>query len=178
MKRLSDPPWEITAPFSDHETVTDARERLWDLSHETGTRCPCCNSHAKIYRRKFNSRMAWILIMVTPPCLKYPGRYLEIGNYLAKKKAMIAGDHGKLAWWGMIEKKPPPVHGVPSGGKSEGLYRVTPRGADFARGLLKVQSHCIEYQSNPLTFDGDLINIEWALGKNFNYQELMREAAI
>lgn len=175
--RLADPPWEIVAPFSEHETVADARERLWDLAHDKGARCPCCNSHTKIYRRKFNSRMARVLIHVRTICEKYPGRYLEFGNYLAKKISMIAGDHGKLRWWGMIEKKPRPPKGVPSGAKSEGLYRVTDRGFHFVRGQLTVPSHCIEYQSNPLTFDGPLIDIEWALGKSFNYQELMRETA-
>jgi hypothetical protein len=130
-----------------------------------------CDKFVKVYRRKFNSRMARILVDTFRLFEAHPGKYLDIGTYLAKEKDYIAGEHGKLVTWGLLERKPeePKNHS-----RSNGLYRMTPAGFEFVYNRSSVPSHLIEYRSEPLDWDGK-INIVEALGKGFDYPELMRE---
>lgn len=157
------------------ETLAVVRDRMFVEARLKSTHCPCCDKHVKVYRRKFNSGMALMTIYLYRVFRDHPNGWLKVGRYLIKKHGYWPGDHGKLVWWGLMESKPEPVDG---GAKTSGLYRMTPKGCDFALNKITVPSHAIEYMSNVESFDGDQINIAAALGKHFDYYELMREYGI
>jgi hypothetical protein len=115
--------------------------------------------------------MARTLIYTHKAFESHPGKYLKVTQYCVNKFQMVPGDHGKLEWWGMLEAKP----GRPeTGPKHHGLYRMTEAGFDFVYGRTTVPSHAIEYLSKVRKFDGSQISIVEALGKDFDYHELMR----
>ncbi len=156
-------------------SLTEAKGKLMEDA-QVGTHCPCCGKFVKVYHRKFNARMALTLIYILPFFRRLPRSWLDIGNYVVETKAMIPGDHGKLVWWGMLEKNDEalPINGA----KTNGLYRMTETGRAFAEGRLRVTSHVNEYLSSVQSFDGDQIDIRQALGRKFDYRELMREVGI
>jgi len=153
-------------------SLEDARKQMMDAAHRSGgTNCPLCGKHVQVYRRKFNSRMALIMMDTFRVFERYPGRYLEIGNYCAKRHGYISGEHAKLVWWGMLKKQ----HVASErGAKSAGLYRMTTLGFDFVHHRVSVPSHVFEYRSAILKWEGQ-INIVDALGEGFNYHELMAQ---
>lgn len=156
-------------------SLAETRAKLMDDA-KAGTHCPCCGKFVKVYHRKFNARMALTLIYILPFFRRLPDSWLDIGNYVVKNKHMIPGDHGKLVWWGMLEKN---EDAVPiNGAKTSGLYRMTAAGRAFAEGRLSLRSHVNEYLSVVQSFDGDNIDIRQALGRKFDYRELMREIGL
>jgi len=143
-------------------------------SRSEGTRCPCCDKFVKIYRRKFNSGMALTLIHIYQAARKTNNEWLNVAHHMLDKiPNWIPYDYGKLVWWDLLKKHP----GKTDDGNSKGLYRITRKGAQFVKKQIKIRSHAIEYMSNVQDFDGDQISIEQALGKKFNYNELMQENA-
>ncbi len=137
-------------------------------------RCPLCTKNVKVYKRKFNSRMARALIYTYPVFRRYPGRWLHIANYCIKHHDFTPGDHGKLVWYGMLEKD---TSQSKHGAKHSGRYRMTRKGFSFTEQRILVPSHAIEYLSDVEALVGTDIDIEMALGKGFNYRELMRTIA-
>jgi hypothetical protein len=157
------------------QSLKAAADEMWQEARKpNGTNCPCCTKHVQIYCRKFNSRMAATMIYVYRACTEYPGRWLEIGNFCAKKYDFIPGDHGKLLWWGLIERKP----NDDTAKKSSGKYRITEKGRAFVERRLKVPSHVVEYMSVVEKFEGKLMGIDELLGKHFHYQELMHSSPL
>jgi len=153
--------------------INEAREIVMDKAREPGgTVCLCCSKHVQVYHRKFNSRMASILMAIFREFEAHPGKYLEVGNYCAKKKGMIAGEHGKLVLWGLLEKKPGDENN--RGAKTHGLYRMTQRGFDFVYNRISIPSHVYEYNNVAESFEGE-IRIAESLGESFNYPELMNQ---
>ena len=143
------------------------------LTH--GTTCEVCGKHAQVYRRKFNSRMARVMKDCYRIFKDNPGGYLEVGNYIASKYGYISGEHGKLVWWELLEKKMDQES--QRGGKCNGLYRMTEKGFEFVRGEISVPSHAHEYNSRIIEWEGD-IKITEALGENFDYEELMDSTGV
>lgn len=155
------------------ETVAEAKTRLMQEARD-GTICPVCSSHVKIYRRPLNSGMAFSLICIYKACNAYPGQWLDVGNYCAKVHGFISGEHNKLVWWGLLEKKPLTASQRTNAAKAQNRYRITDKGRQFVEGQIFVLSHAIEYRSQVLEFDGDLVGIRDCLGKKHDYEELMK----
>ena len=146
-------------------SLNDAKARLMQDAL-VGTNCPCCKKFVKVYHRKFNSGMAMTMIYTYPWFRSHPLEWLNILNWCAKTHGYVAGEIGKLIWWGMLEKN------------DAGRYRMTADGFTFVQGRLRVRSHVNEYMSAVQSFDGDSIDIRAALGRKFNYRELMQKAGI
>ena len=151
-----------------------ARIRDLDLLDQAtrsgGARCPTCDGHVQVYRRTINADMARVLIFTYSFFLENPGEYLKLSDWLVKNKAFRSADYAKLVWWKLLEKAPqlpPPAR------SSTGLYRMTQKGRLFTENKLAVPSHAREYMSNVEEFYGDEINIRQALGRGFDYSELM-----
>lgn len=135
-----------------------------------GVECPCCGQFAKTYKRKLNSGMARTLIVCWPMFREYPDRYLDVVNYCAKKHDFIAGDHGKLVAWGLLEKKP----GARNDGSSRNShYRLTSLGKAFVLNQQRVPKYFYFYNNRALDHSNETISITEALGSHFNYSELM-----
>jgi len=156
-------------------TLAQAREETMLAARTKAIRCPCCDKNVKVYRRKFNSGMALTMIYTYPLFNQYSGKFLDVLHYCAKYHNYIAGEIGKLVWWGLMERQSVESE---TGGKGSGKYRMTPKGFQFTLNKRTVPSHAIEYLSNVESFVGDEITIEQALGRHFNYRELMRGPAL
>ena len=123
-----------------------------------GARCPCCEQFAKVYKRKLNSGVAWTLIHV------YRAAGTDWVDVLrAIPGAKHNGDMGSLRYWGLVEAGP---------GRN-GIWRVTDRGARFARGEISVPSHALVYDGTLIRVEGDPLWIRDALGDRFDYDTLM-----
>jgi len=74
-----------------------------------------------------------------------------------------------LKYWGLLE----PCDGKMMDGSSNGFYYITKDGIDFVNSRAFLNKYVILFNKKFLGFDGDIINIEDALGDKFNYRELM-----
>lgn len=135
---------------------------------EEGHRCPCCTQLAKVYRRRINSSQARNLI------LTYRANGREFG-YLQKvrRSANVNGrdnrEESKLRYWGLIEEA---STRRPDGGRA-GWWRVTEKGEQWIHGRITVPKYARIYDTRCLQLLGDPVTIKDALGKRFDYNELM-----
>jgi hypothetical protein len=152
--------------------VTD-RELVQRHLHE-GVRCPTCDQFCKIYKRPINCTMAHALILIYRHFNRYPHGWLHVPEFLATtspNSANAGGDVSKLRYWGLLQ----PKQAVREDGSDRvGLYRITPRGRAFVMGLTRVPKYALIYNQTLLTLSDEQIHIKDALGKRFNYTELMR----
>ena len=79
------------------------------------------------------------------------------------------GDVAKLEYWGLLEEE----RGVrPDGGRA-GYWRVTLRGEDWLHGKVEVPKYARVYDGRMLSLTGPSWSVFEALGKKFDYRELM-----
>lgn len=148
-----------------------------------GATCPCCNQFVKLYKRKFNKSMAYVLLLmeshfmgdVVEEWLHVPSYIAEMVSDNPRRAAAVRGDWAKLKFWGLIEEKPD-VRA--DGSPRVGYWKLTPLGRQFARRHVKVPSHVYIYNGEPLqrTVE-EMITIDDALGTEFSYDEIMGNAA-
>lgn len=132
-------------------------------------RCPCCNRLVKVYPRKLNSNMARFLILLVREYKKYPRYYKTRELYPKDNKACSDGSY--LVHWGLVDKADRSNQAM----APAGTYRPTEKGLRFAHGLERVPSHAHVIPPNTLVGWSDkTTDIKQALGKKFNYDELMR----
>lgn len=137
--------------------------RAWlKLKINEGITCPCCGQFAKVYRRKINSGMARSLI-----AMYRAGKtdYLHLPTTIGARSR----EEGKLRYWGLVEEQ---TTARPDGGHA-GYWRVTHAGELFVLGRAVVQEYAEIYDGDLLRLSGDLVDIRQALGKKFDYRELM-----
>jgi hypothetical protein len=152
-------------------TLQDAHD--WLRQHvRDGAVCPCCRQLAKIYRRKLNSSMArsliW-LVRAAGPTLDWVEVTQRAPRWLVRSREL-----SKLTYWGLVEKCPKDPAST-SGGRDSGAWRPTPDGVDFAMARTHLPAHALVYDNRVLRLDGaEQVDIRQALGKRFNYEELMR----
>lgn len=141
-------------------TLGDARDWLRDRVQD-GAKCPCCTQFAKVYRRKLHAGMAVALIHMY--------RHRDADNKFDITTHMVTrpGDTSKLRYWELIER---------DDDDPEGVYRITLLGRLFVEHSATVPSHAEIYDGRLLKVDGEQITITQALGKKFDYPELMGTA--
>lgn len=174
---------------SGNEDIFDARGRsLEDAKRwlrarfKKGAECPCCHQFVKLYKRPFNKSMAYVLLLIA--CY-YRGdavdEWLHVPSYIAemvadkpRRAAAVRGDWAKLKFWGLIEEKPEVRD---DGSPRVGYWKLTQLGRQFVAREVKVPSHVFIYNGTPLRrIVDEMITIDEALGKEFNYDEIMGEA--
>jgi hypothetical protein len=134
-----------------------------------GIPCDCCGRLVKVYPRSLNSGMARFLLLLVMAYKKYPRFYSTRDLMPRDNKACSDGTY--LVHWGLIEKS----DGTNSAMAPAGSYRPTEKGLRFAHGLERVPSHAHVRPPNTLVGWSDkTTDIKKALGKKFNYDELMR----
>lgn len=135
---------------------------------DIGYTCPHCNQFVKRYKRSFNANMAMALIALH----KYSnGEFVHLFDFCIKHcGGKINGDAPKLQVYGFIEKM---AGNREDGSTRNGMYRITEWGRLFVMGGVTAYSHFFIFNNNFEGFTGDRITIVDALGKRFNYQELM-----
>lgn len=141
----------------------DLRKKLDD-----GAKCPLCDQHAQIYRRKINSGMAKSLIAMYRQGIVPGGGtdYMHIPTVIGSRSR----EEGKLAYWQLIEEEA--VH-RPDGGRA-GYWRLTWRGQCFVEGRIRLPKYAEIYAGKVVGMDStEMISIHEALTEKFNYADLM-----
>ncbi len=147
-------------------TIAEAQQWLASRAVK-GARCPCCNQYAKVYRRQINSGMARSLIAMY---LHGPqGQWVHLPTQVGARSR----EEGKLRYWGLVEEQ---VEVKRDDGGRAGYWRLTDAGRAWVTGQSTVPKFVAVYNNTVLRTYGDEISITDALGKKFNYAELMRPA--
>jgi len=151
------------------KTLAQARKEFNDKLRE-GSVCECCDRLGKIQKEGFISCMAVTLIRLYHFNRSSPGAWMHIAKQLPY--SMHQGRYGKLVHWGMAEAKKGQKD---DGNPNKGLYRITEAGKAFVERRVRVNKYMFLYNDTPYDLDeGDgQISIDEALGKGFNYGELM-----
>ena len=139
-------------------------------SRPGGTKCPCCDKHAQIYKRKFLRSMAIELINILPYYTMNPGMPLAINRYLVQR-GIFHGSYSKLCFWGLLKQDTAQL----AGKKHSGLYSITDKGILFAKNEVTIPEYVIEYNKSVIRFEGDDISIRHTFKNLFDYDELMNE---
>ncbi len=132
-----------------------------------GYKCEHCGGYVKLYKRAFNSNMAIALLTM----YKYaPNMFVKVEDLLIRSGHTRCGDFSYLRHYNLIE----PQKGQRSDGSGRnGYYRITAFGMLFCEGKATVSSKFLIMHNSLKGFGGEEITIKDALGKKFNYNELM-----
>lgn len=137
---------------------------------DKGYVCDCCGSYVKRYTRSFNCNMALTLVLLRK--FNIHG-FIKIEDFLIANGRRRCGDFSYLVHYGLLEK----MQGErKDGSKKNGYYKITGRGLMFADGNLKVPSKFMIFNNSFQGFKGENIGVKEALGKKFDYSELMAHA--
>jgi hypothetical protein len=155
--------------FSVGPTLEEARNGLQEaLSRGDGALCPCCDQHAKVYRRKLNASMARALLWLVRH-YESTRSWCDVPRQ-APAWLLRSRELPKLAYWGLIQQQ---VNDDDPTKRCSGIWRPTQIGCLFAHGRRTVASHVEIYNGAVIGHSDKQITIKDALGKRFNYAELM-----
>lgn len=151
-------------------TIQEAKDFLKE-GFEKGVECPCCKQYVRKYRRLFDSGLARFLLglynlskgSVTAEINKDDIRALMEINKLQ------ATNYGIIEYWKLAE----PVKNDDPKKRTSGLWKITALGIAFAEDKINIPKYCFTYNNKRLGFDEETTTIRHALGRNFNYEELM-----
>lgn len=138
---------------------------------EKGVECPCCGQLCKLYKRALNAQMARFLIWIVKEHERDP-RWINIHESIVIQGRRGGGDFAKLAHWDLLEEKP----NTDDSQRTSGYWRPTLRGNDFVYNKVIVPSHVYIFDNHIHGFSETFVTIFDALGKAFNYAELMRNS--
>ena len=151
------------------ETLAEGRAYI-DANRLAGVSCPCCGRLAKEYRRAMNSGMARSLLWLVGV---YDGVWVDVPK-TGPKHVVRSREFDKLQHWGLVEQ----VENTDDSKRSSGMWRPTQDGIDFVLGDVMVASHMHIYQNEVVGWSKVSITIKEALGKKFDYSELMAVQAL
>lgn len=178
----------------DHLTIAEARKILERHARE-GIDCPLCDTLYKTYKRSLNASIAASLVWLRAYSRKLTGSDTEFPfvepQRVGPRHVVASREYPKARWWGMIEQRAQDKQlaealessAVSSGESAQiaGFWRLTQRGADFVDGRLMVDSHALVLKNNAMILTPEIraeegitqISVREALGKKFNFEELM-----
>ena len=147
--------------FRDDMTLEEARSALRELVEE-GHTCPLCTQFAKVYKRTIHGRMAADLIKVykTVPVWEW----FHLPSVLG-----YGGDFAKMTHWGLIEEE----GSLRDDGGRAGWWRLTTAAEEWIEQRSSMLKYARIYDGRSLGLTGPPLTIVEALGKNFDYSELM-----
>ena len=138
-----------------------------------GANCPCCNQFVKLYKRPFNSGMAYSLILIYKLHLKYPNEWIHLQEKFATEYKLNSNsmDYSQLERWELTER----MRGIREDGSScVGFWRITQKGIRFVLRKTTIPKRVHIYNDKVYGFSGEEIYIEKGLSNKFDYSELMR----
>lgn len=130
---------------------------------DVGVECPLCEQFAKVYRRKIHAGMAADLIRVY-------ARKQRQWHHVRTVLGHDGGDYAKLQHWGLIVES---GERRADGSTRAGWWAITAAGEAYVHNQLTVPKYARLYAGRCLNLTGDLVSVRDALGKRFNYAELM-----
>lgn len=144
------------------DTLEEARQLFHELKFDAeGVVCPTCDRFGKAYNRNIHASMAAVLIRMYQES-KTDWVYLPD---LPQKSR----DSAALAYWGLVEEE---TVRRPDGGRA-GYWRVTEKGCAFVENRITVPKWAECYNKKCDRIFGPDWSIIDALGKHFDYHELM-----
>ena len=149
-------------------TAKQQIQSLFPLDRRKGYKCECCNQYVKLYSRHFNNNMARSLIFLYKNILK---GFIHLENSMIAEGHVRCGDASYMIHYSLIENMPEKRK---DGSKRNGHYRISGRGILFVEGYTKVYERFLICNNKFEGFEGKEIDIIEALGKKFNYTELMK----
>lgn len=154
-------------------TLEEAKQYLRE-NFEKGADCPCCLQFVKLYKRRLNAGACRALILMyrIERASEDFNEWIHVQQEFASRFGLNANsmDYSQAQWWGLIESKPNEDDPTK---KDSGFWRLTDLGRSFVRGTWTVYSHARLYNNKCLGFVGTKQDIKQALGKKFDYEELM-----
>ena len=133
-----------------------------------GFRCDCCGLYVKMYSRPLLASMCLVLIEIYKSGKR---EFIHVEDFLKERgKSHWRGDFHKLRFWNLLEKK---IEDREDGSPRNGFYKLTGRGILFVEEKLKVKEKVLIFDNKFEGFDGEEIGIREALGKKFDYDELI-----
>lgn len=144
----------------DNTTISQAK-KLMREKIDQGVLCPCCNQGVKMYHWRLDAQSAALLIQFH----KKNGEWVHPLDDLGTNN----GNYAKMRHFGLIESKSK----QDKNSRGSGLWRITTKGTNFVLGLDTIAERVRIYNNDAYGFVGNQITIKNALGKKFNYAELM-----
>lgn len=147
-------------------TIAEAKQHLRD-NWEEGIVCPCCGQDVKLYKRRIYKSMAICLIKLYK--LTVQGNtnfYFHVSEFDA-----TGGDFAKLSYWGLIKEK---INQPGQKGRTSGYWLITNLGTAYVKNLVGVERFAKIFDGRLVGFEGEQVKIREALGKTFDYEEMMR----
>lgn len=130
------------------------------------TFCPCCKQVVSVQERDISPMMAKVLIVLYRKS-KVNSDWLQVSSIIEEENRASAEIRGsewtKLTHWGLLEEKP----------KAKGLYKVTEKGTQFAKGESKAPKAIRMYNGKFLGFEEGQVTIQECLGDTYDYDKLM-----
>lgn len=143
------------------ETIAESKTYLRE-HWEKGCKCPTCGQLVKLYKRKLNSGMAFFLINL----YKAGEGWHHARNLMHGSFSM---DYAMLRRWGLITEQP----NTDETKRTSGFWRITDAGRQFVEETKTVPTRVHIYNDVIVGFSEEHTTIREALGKRFNYNELM-----
>ena len=154
--------------MDDTTTLAEARAAL-NEDWEKGTECPCCHQRVELYPRRIYATSAIGIINLYHLTQEQPDvEYFHI-KVIERHRKSGGGDFAKLATWGLVEEQ----FNDDTKKRTSGYWRITPKGESYVRGELRIPKIARIYNKRLFRFEGEQVGIRDALGKNFDYAELM-----
>ena len=153
----------------------------WDIIiRNKGGHCACCGKWGKVYRHGISHAMMKALLWMAS---NHGENWVNMPKQ-APRDLIQTYTFATLKWWRLIQ----PLHieqevNVEDGKlvyadtetRSSGIWRVTPLGMQFAKGLCQVPKFVYLYNDTLKDVSTETIYIKDCVGKKFNYSEIMNE---
>ena len=138
-----------------------------EKDYDKGFICDCCGAYCKRYTRSFNGNMAMALVLLYKFNMN---GFVKVEDFLIKNGQKRCGDFSYLVHYRFLEKQSGKRD---DGSKRNGYYRLTALGIMFVEGKIKASEKFLILNNKFEGFAGEEIDIRKALGKKFNFDELM-----
>ena len=162
------------------DTLADARTTIEQVKAGAAeaARCPCCDQFCKLYKQKLYSTMAAFLVKLVREHEKVRQAssqdqrseiWIDVRSSEYFRDVTRNGNYAYLLHWGLVrqmENDDPKV-------RTTGMWQPTIRGIDFVNGRIRVSSHVYIFDNKVQSFEETQTTIQAALGKRFDYSELM-----
>lgn len=159
----------FTRKFPSSITVQQAKS--WLLSKLTeGEICPTCERPAKAHERHLTPSLAYVALLLW---LHRGTEWTVLSSFVEDDMGLPRSDEVKLKLWGLIETKDDVVPKSPGEKKEPGVWRLTSRGAAWARNELRLPRTVRVFNDRPYVLFGDPITIAEAMGDRYDYDSVV-----
>lgn len=155
--------------IDDNSTLREVKRFLRETRKDPGgTHCPACTQHYQEYKRFFTGGMARSLIWLLHVSEKFDDDYIHVERK-APPEILNVRSWDKIEAWGCVIRAP----NDDDSKRCSGLWKITDKGRAFAQGRIQVWEHGWFLMGKPQAWSIERRTVREALGKKFNYEELM-----